>query len=189
MRLNRLGASERWYWSVDLDRNRNFLVWIILRDGLKVPTFDVHPDGDGKGRRAGLTEERWTTMFAEAGIWDAPQWLEPPAGSPDELHRYMRDAIPTYEIDDRRWQSACLGRWPPQLGPRSQRRVWRNLAPIRQQTESLHISLVDYPLLRAKKLERDRLVIGSTPAALTSEAFGDLVVALATGPPAYSESS
>lgn len=36
-------------------------VWVLVQDGLRVPPFDVHPDGDHSLRDAGLQAEDWRT--------------------------------------------------------------------------------------------------------------------------------
>src|SRR5437764_494196 len=41
-----------------------FCVWVLRRDGLLVPPFDRHQDGDGALRAAGLTAEDWSAWFA-----------------------------------------------------------------------------------------------------------------------------
>jgi len=37
----------------------DFCVWVLEQDGLQVPPFDCHPDGDGSLRTRGMTAETW----------------------------------------------------------------------------------------------------------------------------------
>src|SRR5215212_11819058 len=48
-------------WTVRLgpDMFLDFCVWVLERDGLRVPPFEHHPDGDGTLRAARLTAEAW----------------------------------------------------------------------------------------------------------------------------------
>jgi hypothetical protein len=42
-----------------------FTVWALQSDGLRVPPFDAHPDGDGRLRAAGLDAEGWLGWVGE----------------------------------------------------------------------------------------------------------------------------
>lgn len=37
----------------------DFCVWVLEQDGLRVPPFDKHPDGDGSLQARGMTAENW----------------------------------------------------------------------------------------------------------------------------------
>lgn len=41
----------------------DFCVWVLERDGLQVPPFDQHPDGNGELRDLGMTGEQWQAWF------------------------------------------------------------------------------------------------------------------------------
>jgi hypothetical protein len=41
----------------------DFCLWILQVDGLRVPPFDQHPDGDSSLRASGLTAEDWQSWF------------------------------------------------------------------------------------------------------------------------------
>jgi hypothetical protein len=41
----------------------DFCLWILQVDGLRVPPFDQHPDGDRSLRTLGLTAEDWQSWF------------------------------------------------------------------------------------------------------------------------------
>jgi hypothetical protein len=56
-------GGDSWTFSTATNRDVEFCVWTLLRDGLQVPPFDRHPDGDGGLRGAGLTAAAWWTWF------------------------------------------------------------------------------------------------------------------------------
>lgn len=41
----RAGSSDRWTWSMDIERSVDFCVYALRRDGLHVAPFDQHPEG------------------------------------------------------------------------------------------------------------------------------------------------
>lgn len=46
-------------WSLRAYRPASFCVYALLVDGLRVPPFDRHPDGDGRLRAAGMDAPGW----------------------------------------------------------------------------------------------------------------------------------
>ena len=40
-------STDRWFWSEDVNVAVDFCVPALRHDGLRVPPFDRHPDGDG----------------------------------------------------------------------------------------------------------------------------------------------
>ena len=65
------GSTDRWQWSEDVFPPVDVCGYALLRDGLHVAPFDVHPDGDGRLRESGLdaaTWRRWlTAVMAQHG--------------------------------------------------------------------------------------------------------------------------
>jgi hypothetical protein len=55
----RSGSTDRWSWSEDAFEPLAFCVQALVLDGLTVPPFDRHPDGDGVLRLAGLDAQAW----------------------------------------------------------------------------------------------------------------------------------
>jgi hypothetical protein len=53
------GSTDRWSWSEDAVLPVAFCVHALVHDGLTVPPFDQHPDGDGTLREAGLDASMW----------------------------------------------------------------------------------------------------------------------------------
>lgn len=64
MRL--LHSRNSWHYSQGSNPTVDFCLWVLQVDGLHVPPFDQHPDGDGSLRTLGLTEEAWQTWFLRA---------------------------------------------------------------------------------------------------------------------------
>jgi hypothetical protein len=56
-------GGDSWTFSTSTNRDVEFCVWTLLRDGLRVPPFDRHSDGDGGLRARGLTATDWWTWF------------------------------------------------------------------------------------------------------------------------------
>jgi hypothetical protein len=61
MRL--LHSRNSWHYHQGSDPTVDFCLWVLQVDGLHVPPFDRHPDGDGSLRALGLTEDSWQTWF------------------------------------------------------------------------------------------------------------------------------
>jgi hypothetical protein len=53
------GSTDRWSWSEDAFEPLDFCVRTLVLDGLRVPPFDRHRDGDGALRAAGLNPPAW----------------------------------------------------------------------------------------------------------------------------------
>jgi hypothetical protein len=53
------GSTEQWWWSEDTFPPLGFCVRALVHDGLAVPPFDQHPEGDGSLREAGLNATMW----------------------------------------------------------------------------------------------------------------------------------
>jgi hypothetical protein len=56
-------GGDNWIWSIVGSRSIEFCVWALLQDGLHVRPFDIHPDGHGRLRRAGLNSTDWARWF------------------------------------------------------------------------------------------------------------------------------
>ena len=64
MRL--LHSHNSWQYSQGSDPAVDFCLWVLQVDGLRVPPFDQHPDGDGSLRALGLTADAWQSWFLRA---------------------------------------------------------------------------------------------------------------------------
>lgn len=60
-----LGTENPWFCSSSTDREADFCIWVLEIDGLRVPPFEHHSDGDGSLRAAGLDEGSWHAWVRE----------------------------------------------------------------------------------------------------------------------------
>ncbi len=51
-----------------------FVVWVLMDDGLRVPPFDVHPDGSGRLRSLGLDNRVWRRWLTEVCARRVAMW-------------------------------------------------------------------------------------------------------------------
>jgi hypothetical protein len=61
MRL--LHSRNSWTFSYGFNMMVDFCTWVLEVDGLHVPPFDQHPEGDGSLRAAGLDAEAWQSWI------------------------------------------------------------------------------------------------------------------------------
>ena len=61
--MHLLHSRNSWHYRQGSDPTVDFCLWVLQVDGLHVPPFDRHPDGDGSLRALGLTEDSWQTWF------------------------------------------------------------------------------------------------------------------------------
>jgi hypothetical protein len=64
--MHLLHARNSWHYRQGFDPTVDFCLWVLQVDGLHVPPFDQHPDGDGSLRALGMTEDSWQTWFWRA---------------------------------------------------------------------------------------------------------------------------
>ena len=74
-------STDRWFWSEDVDVAVDFCVRALRHDGLRVPPFDRHPDGDGSRRALGLDPGGWRrwldAVLVARDRLDPVQWIGP----------------------------------------------------------------------------------------------------------------
>jgi hypothetical protein len=58
------GSTDRWSWSEDAFPPLAFCVHALVHDGLQVPPFELHPEGDGSLRALGLDAHTWRKWVA-----------------------------------------------------------------------------------------------------------------------------
>lgn len=61
--MHLLHSRHSWHYRQGSDPTVDFCLWVLQVDGLHVPPFDQHPDGDGSLRALGLTANDWQTWF------------------------------------------------------------------------------------------------------------------------------
>ena len=58
-----LHSRNPWLYQEHPEPTLDFCLWVLQVDGLHVPPFDQHPDGDGSLRSLGLTAPDWQSWF------------------------------------------------------------------------------------------------------------------------------
>lgn len=84
------GSSDRWTWSMDVERSVDFCTYALRRDGLRVAPFDQHPEGDRSLRANGLDAESWRTWLTS--VLDAHRRLKG-LSSGDDLSQVDRQQV------------------------------------------------------------------------------------------------
>jgi hypothetical protein len=59
-----VGTEKSWSFGHSFEMTVDFCVWVLEKDGLQVPPFNAHPDGDGTLRSAGLQAQEWRSWTA-----------------------------------------------------------------------------------------------------------------------------
>jgi hypothetical protein len=161
--LSSLFSSQSWHYSFGFHANLDFCFWVLERDGLRVPPFDRHPDGDGALRAAGLNAPSW---------W---AWLERAIAAREERREFLK-AIARHQAPPKRQyelETAALWNGAPGVGrrlmllaeefdevsneraavklelvsnhARSDTQLWKDLAPYRRTLPPVQIAAVGYP--------------------------------------------
>jgi hypothetical protein len=152
-------------WTVRLGPNMflDFCVWVLERDGLRVPPFDRHPDGDGSLRAAGMTMAAWRAWFARVvaavaafsaalprhddDAW--PPFPDPVAlweGAPAVAAR-LADLDAAYDAVSNARKDASAHFWWPGLRDIDEEtdQLWEELVPYQRRLPPLRVVYVAYP--------------------------------------------
>lgn len=158
-------AEDQWQWHEGLSSLANVCVYALVRDGMRVPPFTQHPDGDNSLRRSGLTPMLWR-RWLEAVLKEmrrhelgqdaqmAPSRARPPqtpgslCAGPIELGRAIDEmwleSLPAWN----RWKAELTtGRLGirERLAPGHYERLREALRPFHDIVPHLSIVLVEYP--------------------------------------------
>jgi hypothetical protein len=168
----RAGASDGWFWSEAASPPISFCVHALVQDGLRVPPFDRHPEGDGTLRARGLDAHTWSAWLS--AVVAAQSRLSWRVGEPDsladrtglaagaeaasapaalcpgtlELRMRLGELWTDYVPRGERWQRDLTS------GPRGvrdrlaageQRWLWKALVPFHDRLPTISVFLVDYP--------------------------------------------
>lgn len=166
------GSADRWYWAEDAFPPVAFCVRALVVDGLPVPPFDRHADGDGHLRQLGLDAGLWrewvgavvrqhSTIGESARTLGAPDARGPSReqaraaaevlalpGSfcrgPIELQAKLNDLFTGYAQAGEDWRHRMSD--VPRLhgSGREQRALWKALAPFHDRLAPLSVLLVEY---------------------------------------------
>jgi len=204
MRLMRdvlLGRTDAWHWSGDALPPVAFCVRTLILDGLAVPPFDRHPDGDGRLRELGLDAELWSAwlgaVLRQHGIIDelartpgtlesrgpmlaAAQVLRTPGSfcpGPAVLRDRLDELFTEYGPAGEAWKRRMSDARRLHGSSRQQRALWNGLVPFHDRLPTLAVNLVDY-------VEPVMMPVPPTTCLIAPdddpEAFGRQVVAAAT---------
>jgi len=199
------GSSDRWTWSMDVERFVDFCVYALRRDGLRVTPFDQHPDGDGSLRVRGLDTKTWRTWLASVldahgrlralstadlsqvdrqqikGAFDAFSAPASLCQGSTELRARLEALWVEYEPTGQQWEDSLTG---GQAGPMSQfltrrpaRQIWKGLLPYHERLATLQVYLVDYPAPAVLTVPPLTCIIA--PAAGDGDGFAGQVVSAA----------
>jgi hypothetical protein len=182
------GTKNPWYWSADFDLGVNFCIWVLTVDGLHVPPFDRHPEGDGSLQGAGLEPESWrswlTTVIArESAIKteaDLRAWIAEGAYNSASLWS-GRPAVgerlamlwQQYEPLASEWKHRNADTLPPHLNPKEMRKLWSNLKPFQTRLPTLKVYLVDYSWVVSYLIPPVNLVLGTGNGMLNGASFSN----------------
>lgn len=183
---------EAWTWGEDAFPPIDFAVRALVRDGMRVPPFDKHADGDGTLRAGGLTPNVWTAWVsglidlnssmselaaliggdlpAEAlvrGRETSEQMMEPWSlitGS-DEVRNRLHQMWDEYRTETRAWeQPLALGeRGARALSGAIARSLWTDLASLHDRLPTLTVFLVEYPSRAVMTVPPTACVIAPEP--------------------------
>ncbi|MCC7021606.1 MAG: hypothetical protein IT338_02195 [Thermomicrobiales bacterium] len=155
-------TDAAWSFSLGTDPDVDFCVWVLQRDGLRVPPFDRHPDGDGTLRAAGLPPALWEAWFHRniaaiderrallvAGRRQPTDFarlraLQPSAlwsGDPAAGQRLATLADIYEDVMNERKEPGGVA----ELTLRDDAHLWDALAPYRRRLPPLRILFLDYP--------------------------------------------
>lgn len=188
----RPGSQEAWTWGEDAFPPIDFAVQALVRDGMSVPPFDSHADGDRTLTAGGLTPEAWLAWvsalialnssmgeFATLGGEDLPaeslargralgeQMMEPWSviDAPDRVRVRLHQLWDKYRRATRaREQPLALGdRGGRRLDARMRRSLWKDLSHLYDRLPTLTVLLVDYPTPAVMPVPPTTAVIAPAP--------------------------
>ena len=197
--------SDGWHWAEDAFPPVAFCVRVLVLDGLSVPPFDRHPDGDGGLRALGLSTDLWREWLAavlrqHAIMGEHARSLGTPGArgpmleraraaaevlrrpgsfcsGPVELQARLDALFADYAVAGEDWKRR-MSDPRSRLGSGSQQRaLWQALRPFHAGIPPLSVFLVEYP---------EPVVMPVPPAscliapAVNAEGYARQVIAAAT---------
>jgi hypothetical protein len=201
------GSNDRWTWSSDAFAPLWFCVRTLTYDGLRVPPFDQHPDGDGRLRALGLDADMWQRWVAAVlrqnddmgefarsvrpneppteserqRILEASNVLVRPGSfcpGPNDLKRELDDMfVPLYHVGEEWRQRAFLEMLSPDGSAGQARQIWKGLLPFHKRLPTFKVFIVEYPAAVVMTVPPSTAVI--SPATRTA-GYGQQVIAAAS---------
>lgn len=167
-----VGSSDHWSWEEDAFPPVAFCVQALVQDGLLVPPFERHADGDGRLRALGLDAAVWrewviSTLHQRATLAEFARALgtqgnqEPiratarTAGDvlrvpgsfcagPNELRDRLSELWEGYAPIGETWKRR-MSEVRPRFGSGPQQRaLWNALTPFHDRLPTLSVFLVEY---------------------------------------------
>lgn len=191
----KVGTKNRWSWDGTVELGVTFCTWALLVDGLRVPPFDRHPQGDGSLQKAGLEPESWrrwlhavitrhdATMHRPIDNMD--EWAANLAfvynpttawnGSPRVGERLV-ELWQQYEPQANEWAKRNADKLPPRQKPKEMRKLWKYLTPYQKLLPTLSVYFVDYPEVVSYVFPPIYLVLGSGNGTLDSVSYSTRVL-------------
>lgn len=159
----RKGTENPWFFSSGFNMMVDFCVWVLESDGLRVPPFDRHDDGDGALRARGFDAQGWRVwaddvVALQARVDRVP--FQNPDGSIADVWAKASNP-PIVWAGDAAVGELLVDLWD-RYGPLSNVRreweklphksgladahhtLWHDLAPYHAQLPPLRVHLVDY---------------------------------------------
>jgi hypothetical protein len=190
-----------WYWTEAFSPAIGFAVWVLMRDGLRVSPFDAHPAGDRLLGMRGLDEAAWRswlgTIVASQTRFDEAlsshdlrtisvdergelAWLD---GGPDPAHCWtggpelrviLEDLWQEYRPIGEAWAASMTSsKRHDRLSSREERRLWRQLRPVRARLPTLRVYPVEYGRVVAMPIRPASCVVGVGAPDAGGHAFVD----------------
>jgi hypothetical protein len=172
------GDHDPWHYDLGFNVMVDFGTWVLERDGLYVPPFDRHTDGDGALRARGLDAAGWR-MWAERIVSAQGEIAARMKGTPAKETSAAFESL----LPPALWTGATAVRdlladlWDEfgvvsndrknlsYLKPLSQSKelieLRSALAPYWDQLPALHVYLVDYPGPVIHEVHPDSLIVGT----------------------------
>lgn len=167
--MYREGTEHPWFYQQGFNMMIDFCVWVLEEDGLQISPFDVHPDGTGILRRAGLQNVAWKSWLAQIvdlqrkqtqilqqtagtnkGRVAAPHFIyeahNPPAAwsgtaSVKECLDTMWEQYKLLSRQRREWEKPVTKQWQ-ESG--ANQRLWTDLQSYKARLPSLTLYLIEY---------------------------------------------
>jgi hypothetical protein len=197
------GPFDHWHWSEDASPPVSFCVRALVLDGLAVPPFDRHADGDGRLRDLGLDAAIWRvaavleqrailgeharslgTSEARGPLLEraraAAEVLRLPGSfcpGSEELRAQLNELFADYAPAGEAWKWRMSEASRLHGSGRQQRALWKALTPFHDRLATLSVFLVEYDEPVVMPLPPTTCLIA--PDA-NPEGFGRQVVAAAT---------
>ncbi len=138
-----LGTNSSWTYSIGFNAEIDFCVWTLEVDGLHIPPFNFHPDGNKSLRASGLNANNWRAWFAEVATSQDRQQSPPTLWNGGyEVGEALEKLWEAYQL-----LLAQRGSWDEKIGRKLEKELphlWNDLKPYHTSINSLTIDLVNY---------------------------------------------